>query len=185
MLRLTVFALVGLIMAACSGKVIMSPLSPETINKKYGDEQPIEGIIVYRAKPMVEVDEFIHINIQANPGQAGSPLVLSDQCNRVILRKIVSVVDAEHPYRLHYDHGVLESYTFGATLNSEGVLTAINWASTPDQGKTFQSVASGVSSIAGSIPKIAEQPNCTVTPIFKGYEDLPKQSEIKPYGHFK
>jgi hypothetical protein len=189
MLWLTVFVLIGLITAACSGKVIMSPLDPKTIADKYDTKEDINGIIVYRAKPMVEVDRFIHINVPAT-GQAGSPLVLSDHCEQVAVRKIVSVADAEHPYRLHYHHGFLESYTFGATLNNDGVLVGINSTSTPDQGKTFQNVASGVASIAQAIPKeraLIEppKPNCTTTPVFLGYESLPKQGDIKSFGEIK
>ena len=102
MLRMTAFALVGLIMAACSGKVIMSPLDPVTIATKYaatGDERHVEGIIVYRAKPMVEVDIFIHINVQTNPAKTDSPLILSDKCKAFFFKKIVSVADAAHQYR--------------------------------------------------------------------------------------
>jgi len=189
MLRLSSVTVIALLIVGCSDKVIMSPLSPTMIDEKYradGENQHIEGIIVYRAKPMIEVDQFIHINVQVS-GQANSPLVLSDQCTPTLIRKIVSVADAEKPYRLHYEHGLLESYTFGATLTNEGILIGINTGSNPDQGKTFQNIASGVSSIAGSIPKGAGAPlpNCTSTPVFVGYENLPDQTEIGSFGAFK
>jgi hypothetical protein len=98
------------------------------------------------------------------------------------------VADSEHPYRLHYDHGFLETYTFGATLTSDGILTVINTVSTPDQGKTVQNIASAAASgatIAAKLEKDEKHPNCTVTPVFAGYEELPTQADIKQFGDIK
>ena len=192
MLRTTALALVGVFMAACTGTIVMSPLGPDKINT-----QDINGIIVYRAIPRVEVDQFIQINVPVDPKQPNSPMVLSDDCTHFLIRKIVSIADSEHPFELYYHHGWLEAYSFAATLNGDGILTSINTTSTPDQGKTFQNIASGVSSIATAIPKPMlevkahreekkppekQKPNCTVTSVFVGYEELPKQADIKPFG---
>jgi hypothetical protein len=148
-------------MAACSGMVIMSPLDPATIDQNYKDKEKTKGIIVYRAIPRVEVDKFIQVNL---PVSAGQPPVFSGECTPVFTQKIVSIADWEHPYRLHYHHGFLESYTFAATLTSDGILIGINTVSTPDQGKTFQNLASAASSGAAAVALVPMQPY-TVTPV--------------------
>jgi hypothetical protein len=172
-------------LTTCTGHVVMTPMSPDAVLDAYQKNTDIDGIIVFRPEPMIEVDEFTQINTSPDP----SKTVLSNECNHIQSRKLLTLADWQHPYRLHYEHGLLETYTFGATLTSDGILTAINTQSTPDQGKTFQNLASAASSAAG-IPRVAPppnphvppQPNCTTTPIFVGYEYPPVGSAIKPYG---
>ncbi len=81
------------------------------------------------------------MNAPVNPTQPNGPTTLSANCGPVLTRKLISVADAEHPYRLYYKHGLLEACTFGATLMSDGILTAVNTVSTPEQGKTLQNLA--------------------------------------------
>ncbi len=162
----------------------MSPLDPAEIAKNYQDKRDTVGIIVYRAIPLVEVDQLIQINVPADPTKPGSPTVPSGECNPVETRKVVSVPDDQHPYRLHYEHGLLEAYTFGATLSSDGILTAINTVSTPEQGKTLQNLASAAASAAGPLKAAGVEkakPDCTVTPVFVGYEHLPTGAAIKEF----
>jgi hypothetical protein len=170
-------------LCGCSGIVKMTPVSPTEISTGYQNKADVDGIIVYRAIPLIEVDRFTQVSVPANSAQPGSAMVLSSACNKVITRKLVTVADWEHPYRLHYEHGILETYTFGATLTADGVLTNINSQSTPDQGKTFSNLASAASSAAG-IPKglPATSLDCTVTPVFVGYEHPPVGGEIKGFG---
>ncbi len=110
----------------------------------------------------------------------------------------VTVADAQHPYVLQYEHGFLETYTFGVTLGSDGTLTSINSQSTPDQGKTIANLASAAGSIAGVAKQMqmrqvfptnkpavpapsATLPDCTQSPIPIGYEKVPTDQEILKY----
>ncbi len=178
MLRTTALALIGIIMAACTGTIAMSPLDSKIIKTEYAKGTDVEGIIVYRAIPRVQVDRFIQVNLP--PTGAGLPPTLSNDCDYVVTRKVVSIADWEHPYRLHYKRAFLEAYTFAATLNGDGVLLSINTVSMPDQGKTFQNLASAAST-AAAIASVAPKPPCTTTPVFVGYEELPPQAEIGQY----
>lgn len=183
--RIALPVLLGLMTAACSGTVIMSPLDPADIAKNYQEKRDTVGIIVYRAIPLVEVDRFIQINVPTDPTKPGSPTVPSGACNPVLTRKLISVADAQHPYRLHYEHGLLEAYTFGATLSSDGILTVINTVSTPEQGKTLQNLAGAAASVMGPLKAAREEeakPDCTVTPVFVGYEHPPTGADIKEFG---
>ena len=161
----------------------MSPLDPAEITTSYAEKRETVGIIVYRAIPVVEVDKFIQVNTPANPDQPGGPTVLSGACNPVLIRKLISVADTQHPYRLHYEHGLLEAYTFGATLTSDGILTTVNTASTPDQGKTLQNLAGAASTAAGLAMRLEQgKPDCTVTPVFVGYEHPPTGADVRKFG---
>jgi len=176
---MTALTLAGLIMAACTGTIAMSPLDPTIIKADYAKNTDVEGIIVYRAIPRVQVEKFIQVNLP--PAGTGLPPTLSDNCDHVVTRKIVSIADWEHPYRLHYKRAFLEAYTFAATLNGDGVLLSINTVSTPDQGKTFQNLASAASTAAAIAARDALKPPCTITPVFVGYEELPRQAQIGQY----
>jgi hypothetical protein len=160
----------------------MTPMSPEEINQNYKNKSDINGIIVYRPRQLIEVDEYTQINV---PGAgAGASATVSSACTPSLVRKLVTVVDWDHPYRLHYDHGILETYTFGATVTSDGVLTVINSQSTPDQGKTLSNLAS-VATSAASIaraPAPPGSPPCTITPAFVDYESPPSAADIKGFG---
>ena len=171
----------ALMVAACSGRVVMSPLGPATMQANYAKQIDTDGIIVYRAIPVVEVDKFIQISVPQDPTKPGGPSVLSGACKEIEVRKVTSIADFQHPYRLHYEHGFLEAYTFSANLSSDGILTAINTVSTPDQGKTLQNLTSAAST-AAAIPKEAlgpVNPPCTVTPVFVRYENPPALPTIE------
>jgi len=188
--RIALPILLGLITAACSGTIMMSPLDPGDIEKNYGvknadgtfDRKDTVGIIVYRAIPVVEVDRLTQANVKEDPDK---PPVVSDTCKPVLTRKLISVADAQHPYRLHYEHGILEAYTFGATLTSDGILTVINTVSVPDQGKTVQNLVSAAVSAAGTFrlmeDKLKGKPDCTMTPVFFGYEQPPKWDSLEEF----
>lgn len=190
--------MLGLIMVTgCTGHIVMEPIGPDDVSTIYAScpsgptpqsgnaqklpncGQQVDGIIVHIARPLIEVDEFTQANISTDPTKT----VLSNNCKKQATRKLVSLPDWDHPYILHYEHGILETYTFGATLTSDGILTNINAQSTPDQGKTIANLTSAASSAAG----IARQapspaaPDCTTTPLFVGYERPPTIANIKPY----
>jgi hypothetical protein len=168
-------------LTACSGHVVLTPLAPDKISEDYKAGANTDGIIVYRPQPFIEVDQLTQISAPAKG--AGAP-TLSDNCKRVAVRKFVSAADWEHPYRLHYEHGLLETYTFGATTTSDGILTVINAQSTPDQGKTFANLASAASSAAAAARAAPPPswPDCKSTPVFVGYERPPTGNQIPDYG---
>jgi hypothetical protein len=146
-----------------------------------GCGQDVNGIIIHLSRPLIEVDKFTQVNVSTD----SSKTVLSDNCTNVPTRKLISLPDWDHPYILHYDHGILETYTFGATLTSDGILTNINAQSTPDQGKTIANLTSAASSAAGIArlaPPAKAVPNCTTTPVFYGYERPPTSTDIKAFG---
>ena len=170
-------------LAGCSGTVKMTPLPPGTLASDYEAGTDEAGIIVYRAMPIVEVDEFTQATVP-DTSKAGATLVTGD-CDPVLSRKVVTIADTEHPYRLHYDHGLLETYTFGATLNGDGILVGINTQSTPDQGKTIQNLTSAAASGATILKATrfeAPKPKCTITPAFVGYERLPVGDGVREFG---
>jgi len=169
------------LLAGCSGQVLMTPLSPTEIAANYQNKVDTKGIIVYRPRQLVEVDEFTQINI---PAAGGAPATVSSACTPALVRKLVTVADWDHPYRLHYEHGILETYTFGATVTSDGILTVINSQSTPDQGKTLQNLASVATSAAALARAEAPpgSPPCTINSAFVGYESPPSAADIKAFG---
>jgi hypothetical protein len=182
-------ALLTIGLFGCNGHVVMTPANPTDVEQAYINKSDIDGFYIYRAMPIIEVDEFTQYN---QPGASGSTK-LSDDCHHVASRQLKTIADGNHPYRLHYEHGLLETYTFGATMTSDGILTNINSVSTPDQGKTFQNLASAASSAAGipregKLPPVksaaappALKPDCTTTPVFVGYERPPTEDQIKNY----
>ena len=171
----------GAFLSACTVQVVMTPLSIEQINKQYTDQSDIDGIIVYRHLRLIEVDSLTQINTAGNS--------ISANCNQIYVKKPVTVPDWQHPYRLHYEHGLFESYTFNPSLSPEGLITGFSSSSTNDQGKTmgnFITAATGAIALGRSI-KAQQRPvyqeDCTITPVFEGYE-LPS-SNIHEEGHFK
>lgn len=180
--RIISASLIGLISSSCSGHVVLTPSSPSQISADYDAGRDTNGIIVYRPQPFVEVDQLTQISSPPEHG-TGAP-ALSNNCKRVAVRKFVSAADWEHPYVLTYKHGLLETYTFGATTTSDGILTVINSQSTPDQGKTFANLASAASSAAAAARSTPPDnwPDCKSTPVFVGYERPPTGNLIPDYG---
>jgi len=171
--------------AACSGTVVMTPLEPTAVWQPSGPRQSVEGVIVYLPVQLVEVDELTQID-----ANVGGKSVASRNCHHVDARKLVSAPDWRHPWLLNYKSGLLEAHSFSMQMTKDGVLTSINSQSTPDQGKTFENVASGVTSLAGPGKLLglraprneAALPDCTIAPQFVGYEYPP---DIKPSGSYR
>jgi hypothetical protein len=183
----------------------MTPLSPPEITSNYQKGVSTDGIIVFRPRALVEVDKYTQVsttppsgdavgggpNPNPNPNPAPNPAPpaarLSDNCVPTLVRKLVTVADWDHPYRLHYEHGILEGYTFGATMTADGILTVVNSTSTPDQGKTFQNLASAAASgaAAARIAPSPGAPKCNATPQFLKYEQPPNTGQIGEFGSTK
>ncbi len=73
-------------LASCTGRVMMTPLDPDTLDQSFrpktGDPMPpaVPGIIVYRSRPLVEIDELM----QGLDPKTGKP---TDNCKHVLSRK--------------------------------------------------------------------------------------------------
>jgi len=139
--------------------------------------------------PIVEVDALTQIS--------DTKKTETNNCRPALTRKIVSVVDYNHPFAVAYEHGLLESYTFAVTLNSDGVLLSVNTQSTPDQGKTLGNLTTAASTAAGIMAKGLEVtppggkkqpsvstilPPCTTTPVFQNYEKFPTEADFHAFG---
>jgi len=175
----TVIAGVALLaLGGCNGNILLTPLDPATMGNvpavhdlRTQTPDGYKGLIVYLPTQVKEVDQFIQVQTMPD----GKTVVLSGDCKPVETVKVVTVVDRSRPYLLQYHHGLLETYTFAATLTSDGALASVNTSSTPDQGKTLANLTSAASSAAG-IEKLfttsAATPLCTQTPVFVRYEPL-------------
>ena len=183
MQRLIVPLLAALAVAGCSGEIVMSPLDQATlgsptVTSNIANASSLDagyhGLLVYLPTQVLEVDEFTQVQKTAADGKT---ILLSGDCDHVTTQKVVTVVDRTRPYLLQYHHGFLETYTFAATLTSDGALASINTQSTPDQGKTLANLSSAAST-AGGIAKLEATPGpkspCTQTPNFVRYDPLPK-----------
>jgi hypothetical protein len=176
-----------LLASGCSGNIVLSPLDPATLGNPgvahdVQDEAALDkgyhGLLVYLPTQVLEIDQFTQVQ---TPLSDGKTLVLSGNCEKTLTQKVVTVVDRSRPYLLQYRHGFLETYTFAATLTSDGALASINTASTPDQGHTLANLSAAASSAGGLVKVLGaaqgQQP-CTQTPSFVRYESLPR---IPPY----
>jgi hypothetical protein len=175
----TAFAALALVaLGGCSGNIVLTPLDPSTMGQiapvrdlRTQTPDGYKGLIVYLPTQVKEVDQFIQVQTMPD----GKTVVLNGDCKRVETVKVVTVVDRSRPFLLQYHHGLLEAYTFAATLTSDGALASIDTTSTPDQGKTLANLASTVSTAAGAVKAAAETtatPLCTQTPVFVRYEAL-------------
>jgi hypothetical protein len=175
MLRLSLLIL----LSGCSGHVIMSPESAADLSSG----KDIDGVLVTRSIQVIEVDQYTQIAVpQAKSSSSStsstdqSTSVMSGECQPAEMRKLVTVPDPNHLWRLHYDSGLLEAHTFGATMDSSGVLLSINAQSTPDQGKTVSAVAGVAVSAMTALgatpngPVAAPLPPCTSGPSLVRFE---------------
>ena len=151
--------LIGTTLAACTGQAYMEPISQadlakwQTSNTSFDPQKPSQaamlGALVFLPKQVVEHDNYTLIT-----EASGS---ITTNCQGFSTEKLVTIADREHPYRLYYNHGVLETYTFGYTSSADGALTGVNSQSTPDQGKTAASVATTVASLAPLVALINDK----------------------------
>lgn len=159
-------------LAGCTGHVVMSPYS--------GGPGDIDGVLVTRSIQAVEVDEYTQIAIPGVKSSSGSPSmpapqITSGECSHVQVRKLVTIPDQAHLYRLHYVPGLLEAHSFGMTMDSSGVLTSINSQSTPDAGKTLSSltgvaVSAQKMALGAGTPGNPALPPCTTGASLIGFE---------------
>jgi hypothetical protein len=144
----------GALCAGCSGTLY-------TANNAAFEDGKVKGIIFYPPALYKEMSQTtVAIKDGKVIGTAGDP---QNPCRPVPSVKLISAPDYSQPHRVWYEHGLLETFTFSTTLDAAGDLLSVNTQSTPDQGKTFQNIASGISSIAplaaGAAPMMT--PACT------------------------
>jgi hypothetical protein len=157
-------------LSGCTGHVIMSPVKPADLD----NGKDIEGVLVTRSIQAVEVDQYTQVAAPTSSKDATT----SGACTPVEVRKLVTIPDLNHVWRLHYDPGLLEAHTFGATMDANGVLLSINATSTPDQGKTAATLVGAAASaksalgvtLNGPVTPAATLPACTEAPSLVRYE---------------
>lgn len=158
--------LCSLSLSSCVGHVTTQSLRPEDVVRP---DKELDGIVGYRAVQVVEVSLLTQFS---EDGKTFTP-----NCSRTEIKKIATVPDQMHPVLISYHHGVLEGYSFSAQLNSDGVITAVNTTSSPDQGKTIANLTEAATSLsklgaAKLAPKPAVVPPCNSSPSFDRYEPI-------------
>ncbi|HVA12080.1 MAG TPA: hypothetical protein VNF99_02410 [Stellaceae bacterium] len=184
MVRSVLVLLVSIAVSGCTGTIMLTPLDPATLgnpgaiadlHSSDAGRAGYDGLLVYLPKQVLEIDRFTQVQTLARDNKT---LILSGDCDsaKAYVQKVVTIVDRNKPYLLHYEHGLLETFTFSATLTSDGALASVNTSSTPDQGKTLANLASAAVSASG-IAKAAtinsSPATCTQTPTFVRYAPLP------------
>lgn len=146
-----------LLLAGCGGAVRTQPIPPGALQLSEAcraaapgtslDQLPpgcaalpsFEGVAAFRAMPAVRVSLLTQYTNDAK--------VLSGQCTQVTTRELVTIPDTANPIRVFYRGGWFDSNTLNVTLNGDGVLTAVNSTTTPDQGKTLEATAETVAKL--------------------------------------
>jgi hypothetical protein len=164
-----------LALTGCTGHVVMTPEAPSDLSSG----KDVEGVLVTRAIPAIEIDEYTQITVPGAKASTSSLVptapITSGLCTPVQTRKLVTIPDPNHLWRLHYVPGLLEAHTFGMTMDASGDLLSINSQSTPDAGKTL-STLSGIAVQAqkmavGATPTNASTlPHCTTGASLVGFE---------------
>jgi hypothetical protein len=172
------------LLSGCTGHIIMSPVQPADLDKD------IDGVLVTRPIQVIEVDQYTQFPDPAPKSSAtfAASTVMSGACRPVEVRKLVTIPDLNHVWRLHYDPGLLEAHTFGVTMDNTGVLLSINAQSTPDQGKTVATVVGAVASaksalgvtLNGPVTSAATLPPCTEAPSLVRYESAQSLMQSTP-----
>jgi hypothetical protein len=178
-----------ILLSGCTGHVIMSPESSAGLSSG----KDIEGVLVRRSIQVIEVDQYTQIATPAPKSSSAdatsqSAPVMSGACQPVETRKLVTIPDPNHLWRLHYDPGILEAHTFGATMDISGVLLSINTQSTPDQGTTAANLAGAAVSaksvvgvtLKGPVSPAAPLPPCTTSPSLIRFDSVQSLLQSTP-----
>jgi len=91
--------------------------------KKIPIEKKIKGVIAYPQFDVIEV-----YKTTALTDKEGN--IVNVKCTPKITQKFSKRVDYNHPYIMRYEHGLLETYKFAATLKN-GALVSVNTESAP------------------------------------------------------
>ena len=138
MKKITALFIISLL-TGCTGQLytIINPheLIPEYKKDKDGNivldaneekipiEKKIKGVIAY---PQFDVIEVYKTTTMTD--KEGN--IINAECTPKITQKFAKRVDYNHPYIMRYEHGVLETYKFAATLK-DGALVSVNTESAP------------------------------------------------------
>jgi hypothetical protein len=163
---------ISCMLIGCTGEIRTKLLSPQQLDTELRKPEGIRGVFGYYTRSVIEVDnltQLTDVNGKPVPGP----------CRQILTQKITTIKDQDHPYEIWYQHGLLEANQFSVQL-SDGVFTAINSQSTPDQGKTLSNLASAATSLLGAAAKglappgpPVPQPDCNAGPSFVQFKPLP------------
>lgn len=163
------------ITSGCTGKIITKNLDPKTISN-IGQE--FEGVIHYPQGMFYEISETtIRKDKEGKVIAWAAEKTTSDTyCEPVKQYKVITKTDFTRPQLTTYEHGILEEYTFGATLSPDGAnLIGVNSTSKPDRGQTFGNLTSAAANIAKDVALVEEiAPPCNDGSVVLDYLDYNK-----------
>ena len=121
------FVLIVLPLCACNGVVKSRMWTQDQLIKAASTKDGINGVLGYYQRPVLEVDEMTLL--VDKDGKFVSAI-----CRHVLVQKIISITDYDHPVEIWYDPGLLEANKFSVQLNNS-VFTAVNSESTQTRGR--------------------------------------------------
>ncbi len=136
-----------LLLAGCQGSLTTHPAAGPEITGTY------EGVKFYPTSLVRETSETTVVIKDGRIVAASSKdkdYDTTTYCHPVTTVRFIVAADFSHPLIMKFKPGLLEAYTFNPTL-SDGMLTGLNSVSTPDAGKTFNNIATGIGSLVGGL----------------------------------
>lgn len=169
--RIIICALVAVWITGCSGQLTMTKIKPQDLL----NDTTLHGVVIYQPAWFVELSLYTKL-VDENGKVTGAPCEPTD----TKIYKIALHGDMNHPMLLNYEHGMLEAYTFGATLGDDWVLKSVSTESTPDRGTTIANLGTAASSFAAAAlaPKPGKElQKCNAEPVLVGLKRYPFPSD--------
>lgn len=171
MMRFTVALMASTLLAGCSGTIWTTDES---------GSRGKEGIPYYQPKFVVEAHRF---ELYAKDGKKPTR-----KCTKTVQLDIKVMPDLSSVRYIKYEPGLLETNTFGATLDN-GIITSVNAQSTPAGSALITSISgalkdAGLIGVAAVAPKTEDlalddtpekiDPECNAGKVFIGLFESPK-----------
>ncbi|MBP2303437.1 hypothetical protein [Azospirillum picis] len=155
--------------SGCTGTVWTENLDPDR-HRLVGEK--IEGVYVYPPALFREISET---RVAVNEDGKIVGRAENNTCIPIITSKATILPDFQRLQRVFYKPGLLDTSSFGVTLEG-GMLTGINSASSPDQGKTVSNVGATVAALATAgvlaLTEGREVGACNSGSVIKSYERI-------------
>ncbi len=151
--RLRFCLLACLCTAACQGSLTTHPAKDAELDGTY------DGVKFYPTSLVKEYSETTVVIRDGRVVASSSKDRQSDTalyCRPVKNARYIVAADFRHPLIMKFKPGLLESYTFNPTL-TDGMLTGLNNVATPDAGKTFNNIATGIGAVVPKLPFASTQ----------------------------
>ncbi len=148
--RLRVCLLACLCTPGCQGSLTTHPANEAERGGTY------EGVKFYPTTLVREYSETTLVIKNDRIVASSLPNHTTPSCTPVKSARLIVAADFSKPLIVKFQPGLLEAYTFNPTL-TDGMLTGLNSASTPDAGKTFNNIATGIGTLASLAPRVATE----------------------------